>query len=188
MFYSPAGDVCEQCPLHSKPSTDSTHCRCDEGYFYDHWTQGLTKNQACKKCGEIEEEIHCRTLKIGTSAIDEVIIVEGKGGKAEKEEKGTWIHISDMGSMSSLHCMPGNCISCDDAVGVADLLDRSIAAKDFLQLLKYLGRGGELVQNRANATSNSSGPAADATCKGESAACLAWQKQAVGTQSIRPRP
>jgi hypothetical protein len=78
-FYSPAGpgltgQPCLRCPANSQPSADSTYCRCQESYYYDHWTPGLRADFVCKECvsGTL-----CRTLKNGTM---ELTMVEGIGG------------------------------------------------------------------------------------------------------------
>ena len=41
-------------------------------------------------------------------------LVEALGGRAAERGKGSWLHA---GSMTTLHCNPGNCVSCDDAAG-----------------------------------------------------------------------
>ena len=60
-----------QCPPNSKPSANSAYCRCDEGYFYDHWTPGLHSDDSCKECAE---KTLCRTL-----VKTEMNVVEGLG-------------------------------------------------------------------------------------------------------------
>jgi hypothetical protein len=175
--YSPAGQRCEQCPAHSQPSKDSTYCRCLEGFYYDHWTPGLHKNKACTEC---VDETLCRTMMT-----TEVTIVEGRGRSAQEKAAGSWIHAD---TMQPLHCLPGNCISCDDyAVASGLLKEGQNLQQDPLPLagfLKMLATGGAVKQNgRAENTAHnaSSGPSAAAVCTGGSTACLAWQRQVVGT-------
>jgi hypothetical protein len=155
-----------------------------EGHYFDHWTPGLTAAEACKPC---VDETLCRML----AGQSELTLVEGLGRAAAQKAAGFWIHVD---SMHPLHCLPGNCISCDDYAVASGLLK---AGQNLQQnplppasFLEMLGRGGAVKQNRASADGRaelgsalnaSSGPSAAAVCTGGSTACLAWEQQMVGT-------
>jgi hypothetical protein len=170
-FYSPAsGTPCKRCPLHSQPSADSRYCRCAEGYYYDHWTPALKADYQCKEC---VSDTLCRTLKNSTEGIEELTLVEAVGGTARQKAPGSWIHVE---SMSALHCLPGNCISCNDRTRT-DLLLEPISSVELLQLLS---RAEAVKQNRVNASHG--GPPATAICDdGGSSECLQWEQQVIGT-------
>ena len=171
--YSPAGEACKHCPSHSKPNAGSTYCRCVEGYYFDHWTPRLHKDEACRQC---VDNTRCRSL-------GELTAVEGSGGTANQRTKGSWI---DVESMSVLHCIPGNCISCDDAAG-RDLQLDPPPPNVFLQVISESGvvRHNRIRVRNAGTPSeisiNRTHPPANATCDGSSASCLDWQQQAIGT-------
>jgi hypothetical protein len=191
-YYSPAGKACKHCPLNSKPSADSSYCRCAVCYYFDHWTPGLSTckaggsskacaNEACKKC---VDKTLCRTLEKEcvnatlcgtlTDTQIELTLVEGNGAEASKKAPGFWIHAD---SMSALHCLPGNCVSCDDAAG-KDLIQHPLLPQGYVDLL---GRGDAMKQNRANNESSTRGPPPDTTCDDGAKGCLAWQRQVIGT-------
>jgi hypothetical protein len=117
----------------------------------------------------------------------EVTLVEGSGGPAEDRANGYWIDTEHMGAQQfAMHCIPGNCISCDDAADRAlqhmGQLD-AMAPNDFAQLL---GRAGAKMNNMRVDVSNVSGvplPLANATCDHStgSTLCLGWQYQVIGT-------
>jgi hypothetical protein len=100
--------------------------------------------------------------------------VEGEGVPAQQKAAGSWIHVD---SMSTLHCLPGNCISCDDAAG-QDLIQEPLLPEGFVNIL---GRGGAMKQNRADKASSTRGPPRNATCDGGSKECLTWERQVIGT-------
>jgi hypothetical protein len=129
----------------------------------------------------------CRTL-----AGQELTLVEGRGGAAARKAPGYWIHTD---SMHPLHCLPGNCISCDDYVVAFGLLkEGQNLQQDPLpsagSILEVLARGGAVKQNPASAegraesaahNASASGPSAADVCTGGSISCLAWERQVVGT-------
>jgi hypothetical protein len=113
--------------------------------------------------------------------------VEGIGSRAEAKTKGSWIHVDNTtGVMSALSCIPGNCISCDDAAypgdRAKDLRQEPLSPEGFARIL---GKGGVVAQNRATGNRSSTGgrddPPKTAICNSTSSACLAWQQQIVGT-------
>jgi hypothetical protein len=116
----------------------------------------------------------------------EMTVVEAIGGRAEDKAPGSWIHVN---SMSPLHCLPGNCVSCADAANTAygmeerDLEVLPLSVEEFVQILE---RGGNMRQNlvQSMTVSNGSGigPPPNATCTtGGSPSCLAWEQQVIGT-------
>jgi hypothetical protein len=188
-FYSPDGHTCQKCPTYSTSSKDSTYCRCIDGYYYDHWTA----DQSCKECAS---GTLCRTL-----SNTELTIVEGRGGRAEQKAEGFWIHGE---SMSALHCIPGNCVSCDSAArrqcakpdqdspecSLQGQLKDSAEKLSFpaLQqfykdvLLPLLRTGGDVMQHSAANTSSMALLTNGLHCNDNSpSACLDPQWQLVGT-------
>ena len=93
---------------------------------------------------------------------------------AEKKAKGSWIHVE---TMTALDCLPGNCVSCDDAT---KLLNKTV---------QLLNKSGPLRQNRMNLAPNASKmkPPATAVCDwvngniSKTTKCLEWQPQVIGT-------
>jgi hypothetical protein len=147
-FYSPSGQKCEQCPANSKPSASSAYCRCADGYYYDHWTPGLSADEACKEC--VDRDVRCRSLN------DEVMVVEGRGGSAEDRTEGYWIAPNpsldglNPSMPSALHCIPGNCISCDDAAMTRDGLKLEHLLPE--RLVELLGQSGYVMKSHMHST------------------------------------
>ena len=179
-LYSPGGKTCQHCPENSKPGRtglsgeDHTYCRCTEGYYYDHWTPGLQKDEVCREC---VGDVLCRTLSGNGSTA--VTLVAGVGDEAKKRAAGFWIHTE---SMHALHCMPGNCISCDDAAGQNRSDGQTLNSLLPSALMRIVHSGGDMKGNQANITVRRTwGPPFDANCTGDSPSCLSWQQQVVGT-------
>ena len=185
-YYSSDGHTCQKCPQYSTSSKDNTHCRCIDGYYYDYWTA----DQSCKECAS---GTLCRTLPK-----TELTVVEGRGGSAEQKAEGFWIHGE---SMSALHCIPGNCVSCDSAARRQCTKSDQDSPECSLQgqlpetlsfpalqrfhnevLLPLLGTSGNVMQHSAANTSISALLTNDLKCDDTSpSACLDLQWQLVGT-------
>ena len=124
-FYNPDGSTvekCRLCPEHSEPSVDSAFCRCKQGYYYDNWTPPPGR-QGCK---ELPPDTIWRRRTVAGQPWMEVVTIGGIGGAPAETAKGSWIHVESMGGVDAegkpawkpLHCLPGNCVSCDDDAGV----------------------------------------------------------------------
>jgi hypothetical protein len=185
-YYSSDGHECQKCPKYSTSSKDSTHCRCIDDYYYDHWTA----DNSCKECAS---GTLCRTLPK-----TELTVVEGRGGRAEQKAEGFWIHSE---SMSALHCIPGNCVSCDSAArrqctkpdqdspecSLQGQLPEKLSFPALQQfyndvLLQLLGTGGDVMQHSAANASSSALLTNGLQCNDTSpSACLDLQRQLIGT-------
>jgi hypothetical protein len=125
-------------------------------------------------------------------------VVEGRGGSAEQKAEGFWIHSE---SMSALHCIPGNCVSCDSAArrqctksdqdspecSIQGQLPEKLyftALQQFYNnvLLPLLGTGGDMMEHSAANASSMALLTNGLKCDDSSpTACLDLQWQLVGT-------